>query len=465
MKSLTALVRSLSLMEQFRWMLIWIPAAFAVIPPSNASASETLTLQASVDMALRRNHQMQSAAYLDDAGKARIEQLARRKAGRVNVGAVGSQQTYAAQDRLSAVSYNTARAEAVASKMIIASRDLRHDVRLALSDAAEASLDRHQTENDVTLLAKSLYWRLQTLERLRILTQQRLDRYQKTETIAKAQARYGNGTKVDSDWAGVQSALVEDDLASINADLEITTLQFREIVFGDDRADFTLAGDEPVPVKEAERLLAENGDVSKQIVVQKAAYEVRKRAEDHRFAHKRLLPYFSVVAGYNYINGRTGSVSVDDSGTVALRASYPIRYDIPVYYQNNYQFDFRVSYDLYDGLQARADTAAAASRLKSVQAKLESVQADTGRRMEADRVRLRDALDRSRTLGRVAEIADKNAESAAIRYASGRFTLMQLVEVEKDQFDAQTKYVQSQYDLNVAAETVRLNVEGNQEVQ
>jgi len=433
-----------------------LACAMIVIDSQNTQAQEmNLTVQDSVRIAIQNNLSLKESDFDSRAAESELTRVRSGQGITFNVAVVGSQQTYLSQDQISAASYNNYQTQVQIKKMLVPSRELRHTLNLTKRDIGIAALEKENVRRNLIYTTKSLHWKIITLYNLRALQLKRVDRFKKMSEVASAKEKYGLGFRLDTNWAETQLGLAMDGLNETENELELNELQFHQTLQIASAERLHFVDDLPETSQTAEPLLLLVARIKNQKELDIASLHLGKKAEDERFAHRRLFPSFNIAGGYNEIDGRTASIGIDDTWTASVTGSYPIENEIPIFYQKNYFANFLISYDILDGFTARANLRSAQANFQSEQARFQETEAALQQQIEKNHLALQNAINRVRTLEKISTIAEENVKASQLRYNAGRSSLTDFLNIETDGFEAASKLLNARLDLNLAAELVK----------
>lgn len=415
-----------------------------------------LTLSESIKIALKNNRDYKAADLRYQSGQTRRRQIGTFLTSRVNVSALGTRQTILLQDLLKGASYDERRAEVQYRKTIYPNRDIRHSISLVELDLDNLLYERKIVRNDIVFEVKSLYWKLVSLDQLRALEKEKVNRFKTIVDISQTKQRYGYGTKIDFQWASVQLGLAQDDLSRVeNAYLQ-TKSDFMKLLLLQKDSSFTLFDGLPYYVEEdAKSILHKEGEVEDRPEFRIAQTEIKRGEINKKYAKKKLWPDVSLTSSYNNNDGRYANLNMDSNWNFSILGSVPVERDINIFYRTNYFFGFRFSYDLFDGNRAKENYRYANSVLHEDTNKAETIRDDINKKMLDGRLAVKNALDRVESLRNVVDVARENVKAAHIKYRAGKISLVELLNYESDNSDSQRKFKEAVYDMNVAVEELK----------
>lgn len=421
-----------------------------------AERAFNLTLRESLRLALANNLTKKKADLEQISAELETDRIKTATNLKVDVSATGNRQLYFYEGVSGAYVYNDTTSQIQLQKILFPNRDINHSIKIADIENLEGIYQSHLTKNEVIFNTKILYWKIVILNKLAKIGENKVERYKAVVDFSESKEKYGFGIRLDTDWAKVQFGLAQDDLTETLNELNLTEVVFRQTLGLPQHSPIDLRDDLPYDgsATSISPIKMEENDPSIKI----AKLQIEKAKQNQEYSKKRLLPNLSISGTLNQSDGESTSLGFDTNWNLSFIEGYPIRYDIPVYYQNNYFFGFNVSYPLFDGGYSNADYKHASSIVKSEQNNLDLTRNKRETELVQDKLNYENAINRVRHLYQISVISKGNVDAANIKFKEGEYSLVQLVNVESDNATAQKKYIEALYDLNVVTESLRKNL-------
>jgi outer membrane protein TolC len=402
----------------FSLVVLPLPAQEQAKEPANAAppakpspSARSLTLDEAVQLALKNNHTVHLAAL-------KVEQLQHEKDvarsyyypvlkndssvrhitnledivvpagafGVISGTAIPAQPTAIGQGSLNIEASRTSLTQPLTPLLKI-----REKNNIAAADLNSSRADARQTQNEIALRTRQLYYGVLLAQSHRDAIQAGIQAAEELDKERIQQVKFGSALTEEQIESRAQTLQEKQDLISIDLQLTDLSMQLNDLLGLP--LDTVLSLDpalpnraEPCSLEDCRQLA-----VASHPEIQKAQQDVEKASAGVRFAKRDYIPDTEVFAHYDYQNG------------------------IPFLQHNFGTFGFNLSYDIFDGGRKHATLEANKTQLAEARENLARVKDDIEVRVET----AYNKLERTRQMITVSE------QLLALRTESRRVTVQQ----------------------------------------